>query len=168
MKTAMHKRRVDPQFAAADQAEKVATKRARDETEKTRKANRDQREADSGVEMVSLGERPRKLLCGVCGDGHDYATIRGLRRHENSVVHKRRLDSAPTAAEDAEEVATKRARDKKEKARRRLDAAFAAAEDAENAVATKRARDEEKARERDRLTNFFCGICGDGHDFGTI
>jgi hypothetical protein len=159
---------MDPEFAAADQAGKVATKRARDEMERARMAARDQHEADSGVEMVSLGERPRKLLCGVCGDGHDYATIQGLRQHENSVVHKRRLDPALAAAEDAEEVATKRARDEKEKARRRLDAALAAAEDAENAVATKRARDEEKARERDRLTNFWCGVCGDGHDFGTI
>jgi hypothetical protein len=133
-----HKRRLDPEFAAADQAGKVATKRARDEMERARLAAREKLEADSGVEMVSWGERPRKLLCGVCGDGHEYATVRDLRQHENSVVHKRRLDSAPAAAEDAEEVARKRA------------------------------RDEEKARERDRLTNFFCGICGDGHDFGTI
>lgn len=111
--TAGHKRRLDPEFVAVEQAKNVAaeqaknvvTKRARDENEKARMADRDQCET--------------KFLCRACGDGRDYQTNWRLKVHEETARHKRSLDADFSAAEGAEEVATKKARDEKERARER-------------------------------------------------
>ena len=58
-----------------------------------------------------------KFLCRVCGDGHDYQTNQRLKAHEETAAHKRSLDPEFAAAEEARKVATKKARDDKEKAR---------------------------------------------------
>ena len=73
---ASHKRKVDAEFAAAEEAKKEAGKAAK-------KAE------------VSTDE----FFCSVCGNGHDYKTLQKLKYHEKTASHKRKLDPKLAAAQ---------------------------------------------------------------------
>jgi hypothetical protein len=89
-KTASHKRKVDPEFAAAEEAEKPAN------TELDSSAGGDE------------------FFCSVCGNDHDFKTLQNLNKHEKTQSHKRKLDPEFAAAEEVEKVTKKAARDLKE------------------------------------------------------
>ncbi len=55
-KTASHKRKVDSDFAAVEEAEKEAEKAAKKD----------------------------EFICSVCGNGHDYKTLQKLKYHEKT------------------------------------------------------------------------------------
>ena len=87
------------------------TSRQRLEVHEKTAGHKQRLDANSGIEMISLGERCLgKFLCCVCGDGREYTTSQNLKRHENTAAHKRRLDPEFAASEEARKVKTKKDR----------------------------------------------------------
>jgi len=90
-KTASHKRKIDPEFAAVEKTE--GNKAASQSAEKT-------------------------FLCSVCGTGHDFKSRSHLIQHEKTASHKSKIDPEFAAVEEAEKAAekatNKTARDTKE------------------------------------------------------
>ena len=85
------------------------TSRQRLEVHEKTAGHKQRLDANSGIEMISLGERCLgKFLCCVCGDGREYTTSQNLKRHENTAAHKRRLDPEFAASEEARKVKTKK------------------------------------------------------------
>ena len=74
--TASHKRKVDPEFAAAEEAEKSA--------------NKELNSSAGGDEF----------FCSVCDTGHDFKTLLNLNQHEKRASHKRKVDPEFAAAEE--------------------------------------------------------------------
>jgi len=61
-KTASHKRKVDTEFAAAEEAEKAAKKAAAE----AKKA---------AAEEAEKTAKKDEFICSVCGNGHDFKTL---------------------------------------------------------------------------------------------
>ncbi len=126
----MHKRKVDPEFAAAEEAEKAAKKTATEADAETNKANaeaakmakKDEAEKEAAKKHEAEKEAAKtakkdEFFCSVCGNGHDFKTLQNLKKHEKTASHKRKLDPEFAAAEEAAKAANKKVRDQKETAR---------------------------------------------------
>ncbi len=62
-KTASHERKLDPEFAAAEEA--------------------------ANIELNS-GAGGDEFFCGVCGNGYDFKTIQNLNIHEKTASHEKK------------------------------------------------------------------------------
>ena len=111
---ASHKRKVDPAFAIAEEAEKAAKKAASEADTETNKATvqaakmakKDEAEKEAAKKREAEKEaataaKKDEFFCSICGNGHDFKTLQNLKKHEKTASHKRKLDPEFAAAEEA-------------------------------------------------------------------
>ena len=98
---------------------------------------------DEGGGAKNASSRGDEFLCSVCGTGYDFKTIQNLNKHEKTDSHKRKVASKFAAAEEAEKSGE--------------DGGKKADVDKGGGGAKNASGDE-----------FFCSVCGTGHDFKTI
>ena len=117
--TPSHKRRSDPEFAAAEEAEKAAKKAEKSAKKAVAEADAETNKANAeAAKMAKKNEAENEFFCSICGNGHDYKTLQNLNKHENAASHKRKIDPEFAAAEEAAKAAKKAATDKRETARK--------------------------------------------------
>ena len=113
-KSASHKKRLDPGFAATDEAAKKAKQDSKAEVfcelcnngqnYKSLKALNQHNKSASHKKRLdpeSAAAAKAEVFCELCNNGQNYKTQQALDQHNNSALHKKRLDPDFVAADEA-------------------------------------------------------------------
>ncbi len=116
-----------------------------------------------------------EFRCERCNPDHDFKTEYKLKRHKDTLSHKRKVDPEFAAAEEAEKAAKKAASEVDTKTNKATDqdakAAKKAAKEADaqaDAEMAKKREAEKEAARAAKKDEFFCSICGNGYDYKTL
>jgi hypothetical protein len=120
-KTASHKSKIDPEFAAVEEAKKdergqsyfcIACGNGHDfksrshlnEHEKTashkRKIDPEFAAVEEAEKAAEKDERGQSYFCIACGNGHDFKSRSHLNEHEKTASHKSKIDPEFAAVEE--------------------------------------------------------------------